>query len=106
MGSDVRCSLSRTRIQALQEKEGSRLEKGKILIEKHFDVTQEELKRSHRGDSRMVCVYLIKRHTTATNREIAALFGNLSYSAVVKIDCSVSTRLAADDYLRELIERM
>ncbi|MCE5242944.1 MAG: hypothetical protein LLF99_07070 [Desulfobacteraceae bacterium] len=73
---------------------------------KHFGVTREKLKNSRRGDSRKVCVYLIKRHTGATNREIAELFGCLSYSAVAKIDWSVSSRLATDDDLRGLIERM
>lgn len=72
----------------------------------HFDVTREELKSSRRSDSRKVCVYLIKKHTSATNREIAEIFGSLSYSAVAKIDRSVSSRLATDDDLRELIERM
>ena len=73
---------------------------------KYFGVTLEELKKSRRHDSRKICVYLIKKHTSATNREIAELFGNLSYSAVAKIDQSVSSRLAADKDLRLLMERM
>jgi chromosomal replication initiation ATPase DnaA len=88
------------------EKRRSGLEKGKMLIQNHFDVTWEELKSNRRGDSSKVCVHLIKRHNGAPNREIAELFGNLSYSAVAKIDRSVSSRLAADDDLRGLIERM
>jgi hypothetical protein len=95
-----------TSIRATRRGEGSGLEKGKMLIQHHFDVTREELKSIRQGDSRKVCVYLIKRHSAATNREIAELFGNLRYSAVAKIDRSVSSGLAADDDLRELIERM
>ena len=66
----------------------------------------EELKNSRWGDSRKTCEYLIKKHTSATNRQIADIFGNLSYSAVAKIDRSVSSRLATDKDLRGLIERI
>ena len=69
-------------------------------------VTREELKDGRRSASRKVCIYLIKKHTNATNREIAGLFENLSNSAVAGIDRSILNRLAAADDLRGMIERM
>jgi hypothetical protein len=49
---------------------------------------------------------LIKRHTSATNREIAELTGNLSFPAVAKIDRSISSPLVEDDDLRGFIQRI
>ena len=72
----------------------------------YFGVTREEIVRTRRSQSRKACVYLIKKHTCATNLEIAESFGTLTYSAVAKIDASVSKQLAVDKELREEIERL
>ena len=62
--------------------------------------------KSRRSQSRKACIYLIKKHTCATNREIAESFGTLSYSAVARISESASSQLAADNELREEIKRL
>ena len=72
----------------------------------HFDVTREEARKIRRSDSRKVCIHLIKKHTSVTNREIAQMFGTLSSSAVAKINESVSKRLAVDKELRKQIKRL
>jgi len=72
----------------------------------HFGVTREEMTRNRRSESRKACVYLIKRHTCASNPEIGQLFGSLTYSAVSKIVASVSKRLESDKYLREQIKKL
>ena len=72
----------------------------------HFNVKREEITtRSLRSESRKTCIHLIKKHTSATNREIAQMFGNLTPSAVAKIDGSVSKKLLVDKELREDIKR-
>jgi len=72
----------------------------------YFRVTLEEIAHSRRGQSRKACIYLIKKHTCATNREIAESFGTLTYSAVAKINGSVSKQLAVDKGFREEIKRL
>ena len=71
----------------------------------HFSVRREEITtRSLRSESRKTCIHLIKKHTSATNREIALMFGNLTPSAVAKMDGSVSKKLLVDKELREDIK--
>jgi chromosomal replication initiation ATPase DnaA len=70
----------------------------------HFGVAREEITQNRRSEARKACVYLIKRHTCASNREIGQLFGSLTYSAVAKIAATVSKRLESDKYLREQIK--
>ncbi|MHC1727268.1 MAG: helix-turn-helix domain-containing protein [Syntrophobacteraceae bacterium] len=71
-----------------------------------YGVTREEIMRSSRGESRKTCIYLIKQHTCATNKEIAESFGTLSYSAVAKISQSVSKKMGVDKELRERVKRL
>jgi chromosomal replication initiation ATPase DnaA len=73
---------------------------------KYFCVTREEMVRNRRGESRKACIYMIRKHTCATNREIAELFGTLTYSAVAKISESVSRQLPVNKNLQEQIKMM
>ncbi len=52
-----------------------------------------------------LALYLIKRHTGATNNEIGALFGGVSYSAVLKTYQRMLERLQTDRDLRKKIEK-
>ncbi len=70
----------------------------------HFGVAREEIMRNKRSETRKTCIYLMKKHTCATNREIAELFGTLSYSAVAKISQNISKQLEIDKALRERIK--
>ncbi len=72
----------------------------------HFGAAREEITYSRRSQSRKTCIYLIKKHTSAKNREIAESFGTLTYSAVAKINGSMMKQLAADKELREEIKRL
>jgi len=60
--------------------------------------------RDKRNEARKVCIYLIKKHTCATNREIAELFGTLSYSAVAKISQNISKQMGVDTELKGRIK--
>ncbi len=111
--SFIRDALKRVQLERVQAPDVSR---GKALrsslgIEEiisacceHFCVTREEIIRSRRSQFRKACIYLIKKHTCATNREIAELFGTLSNSAVAKISQSISERLVSDSELRERVK--
>ena len=70
----------------------------------YFGVAKEEIMRDKRNEARKVCVYLIKKHTCATNREIAELFGTLSYSAVAKISQNISKQMGVDKELKGRIK--
>jgi REP element-mobilizing transposase RayT len=66
----------------------------------HFKIAREEILRDKRSEARKACIYLMKKHTGATNREIAELFGTLTYSAVAKISQNFSRQMAVDKELR------
>jgi len=72
----------------------------------YFGVTREEITHSRRSQSRKACIYPIKKHMCATNRETAEPFRTLSYLAVSKISGNVSKQLAVDKELGEEIERL
>jgi chromosomal replication initiation ATPase DnaA len=72
----------------------------------YFRVAREEMLRSRRSESRKLCIYLIKKHTCATNRVIAELFGTLTYSAVAKISEGISKQLAVNKQLREQVKKL
>jgi putative transposase len=58
------------------------------------------------GERRKVLIYMIKKHTGATNREIGEYFGGLSYSAVAKINDRFKRRLREDKGLRREVEKI
>jgi hypothetical protein len=70
----------------------------------YFEVAREEIMRNKRSEARKACIYLMKKHTRATNWEIAKLFGTLSYSAVAKISQNITLQLGVDKSLRERIK--
>jgi REP element-mobilizing transposase RayT len=70
----------------------------------HFEVARDVIMRNKRSEARKTCIYLMKKHTCATNREIAELFGTLSYSAVAKISQNISQQLGLDKSLQGRIK--
>ena len=70
----------------------------------HFGVSREEIVLNKRDEARKTCIYLMKKHTCATNRDIAGLFGALSDSAVAKISQKVSKQLEVDKGLKERLK--
>jgi ABC-type uncharacterized transport system ATPase component len=72
----------------------------------HFGIGREEMMRSKSGESRRACILLIKKHTSATNPEVAKLFGTLTYSAVAKIYAAASKQMLLDKELQEHVERI
>ncbi|MDD2335275.1 MAG: transposase [Geobacteraceae bacterium] len=70
----------------------------------YFEVAREEIMRNKRSEARKACIYLMKKHTSTTNREIAELFGTLSYSAVAKVSQNITQQLESDKELQKRIK--
>ena len=71
----------------------------------HYGVTQEELTKDRRSEARNACIYLLKKHTSASNGEIGEIFGNLTYSAIAKISKAFAKRMEEDRELRGRLKR-
>lgn len=72
---------------------------------RHFRLSREELFQD-RGLARKVGIYLMRKHTGLTNREIGELFGKISYSAVAKVQERFSGQLSTDRYSRQTIQEI
>jgi putative transposase len=55
---------------------------------------------------RDMAIYLLKRHTSAMNRQIGDLFEGLTYSGVSKANQRFSVRLSGDRSLRKAVEKI
>lgn len=75
-------------------------------ISKHYKVSMEEILRNKSGELRKIAIYMIKRHTGATNRQIGELFGDISYSAVAKAYQRFSKQLGKDKTMRKKIAKI
>jgi len=72
---------------------------------RHFRLSQEELFQN-RGLARKVGIYLMRKHTGLTNREIGELFGKITYSAVAKVQERFSGQLSRDKSSRQTIREI
>ena len=72
----------------------------------HYGVALEEVAGNKRSEARNAGVYLLKKYTGATNTEIGALFGGITYSAVAKISQNFSRLMADDKELRGRIKNL
>ena len=64
-------------------------------ISDYFKVSRDDVIRD-RAEWRNMAIYLMKKHTGMTNRQIGGLFGDLSYSAVAKAYQRFSVSLRSD----------
>jgi chromosomal replication initiation ATPase DnaA len=55
---------------------------------------------------RNYAVYLARKHTTLTNPQIGAYFGNVTFSAVTKIVSRLEARMREDRIVRKEVEKM
>jgi len=79
---------------------------------KHFEerselaaINIEELFEGFRNPCKKIAIYLMKRHTSASNPEIGAVF-NISYSGVTQAVRRLSIQLEKDKKLRKQIAAM
>ena len=72
-------------------------------ISDYFRVSRDDVIRD-RAEWRNIAIYLMKKFTGMTNRQIGRLFGDLSYSAVAKAYQRFSANLGSDKRLRKKVE--
>ena len=54
-------------------------------------------------NKRDIAIYLLKKHTCLTNRQIGEQFSNISYSAIAKVYWRFLEKLKKDKMLRKKI---
>jgi len=67
----------------------------------HLKVSREDLLRKG-GENRKIAIYLMKKLTGMSNKQIGHLFGGLSYSAVAKVYQRFSAEAKTNKPLRKL----
>ncbi len=72
----------------------------------HYGVSFEMFAEDKRSEARKAGVYLLKKFSGATNKEIGELFGGLSYSAVTKIAQTFSIQMAENKELQGRIRKI
>jgi len=72
-------------------------------ISDYFRVSRGDVLKG-RVEWRNIAIYLMKKLTCITNRQIGRLFGDLSYSAVAKVYQKFSVNLRRDKKLRKKVE--
>lgn len=67
----------------------------------HYGITSEEISSAGHSDVRKICLYLLKRHTSAANREIGEMLGGMGATAVAKAYQRFTDDLATDPRLKK-----
>ena len=73
------------------------------LICKRYDVSSEDVTSPTRNDLRKICIYLLKRHTVLTNRQIGEQLGGMSGFAVAKAYQRMVQNVKTDAVLKKEI---
>jgi REP element-mobilizing transposase RayT len=54
------------------------------IVSHHFHIKKDDITENNKPEQRKISLYLIKKHTGATNKAIGEVFGGITYSAVSK----------------------
>jgi putative transposase len=103
--------LKKMKIEMLQRDETShrRVLQAEYGMEEIDAMVSEAFKnkmRTNGRETRKVAVYLMKKYTGATNRQIGEYMGELSYSGVAKMVERFKGKMKTDRELREKVERI
>jgi chromosomal replication initiation ATPase DnaA len=71
----------------------------------HFGISKGEV-RSSKGLYRNMTIHLLKKWTSINNTEIGDLFGELSYSAVSKVNTRFSEKLGKDKKVKRGVQQV
>lgn len=71
-----------------------------------LDVSQYVIMNNKRKEYRDIAIFLMKKSTGLTNRQIGSLFGNLSYSGVAKANQRFLEKIKRDSGLKKKIEKI
>jgi len=69
-----------------------------------LDIPQHDLLGKKNKEHRNIAIYLLKKYTGLTNRQIGQQLGNISYSAVAKVYQRFSEELRQDKALKKKVE--
>lgn len=67
----------------------------------HYGIAPEEISSVGKSDVRKICLYLLKKHTSAANREIGEVLGGMGATAVAKAYQRFTDDLANDPRLNK-----
>lgn len=71
-----------------------------------FRVSKTQIINGDNSAAKKTAIYLMKKRTGATNKEIGDLFGGISYSAIAKTYQRLSEQIKGDEGLKEMVERV
>lgn len=71
-----------------------------------YALPTEEVQQGKNREARKVAIYLIKKHTAVTNREIGERFGGISYSAISKVVERVEREMKKNRSLQQRISHV
>lgn len=117
LGADkfIKETLSRIKEEYLQKTEisnrkflKSRHDVGEVIeaVAKHFKADRKQLINNRNRRQRKIAIYLLKKHTGATNKEIGEIFDGLSYSAISRSNERFQTHLQKDRKLKKEINEI
>lgn len=69
----------------------------------YFRKSRDEL-FNEKGEQRNIALYLVKKYTSLSNKEIGKLFGNISYSAVAKVYKRFRQKIICDPELAKKVK--
>ena len=72
----------------------------------HYGLLPEEIASAGRNDVRKKCLYLLKKHTSAANREIGELLGGIGAATVAKAYQRFAKELADDALLKKELSEL
>lgn len=76
------------------------------VISDYFKTSPDEIRETRMPEVKKIAIYLMKRHTGATNREIGEKMGGLSNAAVAKIYQRLRKEIEADRKLRKTVTKV
>jgi putative transposase len=74
-------------------------------ISTHYGIAPEDISSAGQNEVRKVCLYLLKKHTSAANREIGVMLGGMGATAVAKAYQRFSNDLATDPQLKKRLNQ-
>lgn len=75
-------------------------------ISTHYGIAPEEITSAGQSDIRKICLYLLKKHTSAANREIGEMLGGMGATAVAKAYQRFTVDLATDPRLKNGLKEL
>ncbi len=108
--SFIKETLTRLKTEYLQEEEIANrralrtiygVEEIIDMVSDHFQVKKKDITENNKPEQRKISLYLIKKHTGATNKAIGEVFGGITYSAVAKLYKRFTKNVEEDRKLRK-----